>query len=361
MKNKICALILSIFLICGMFLLENLIFGRASYGGGSVGRPIQSLPGYEGCPWKISVLVFLLWIWILRTFGLMLASAFVLILTVGTYQMVRVLGECMLAGSVSYFLYMAIGLQSGLVILHYVNLAAYLAAAPLIKSEININLAGFPVNPLAAAVTVGIAVYIGLMLWLFRRFDKNRDERLPDVRLGIPGGKEAGIIRRSVEKRMKKKEYSVNVGMEEMYKLLIVKKSVLILSIILGVQIFLYPGRTYIAPPGEIYERYCMRQLQGEIGEHQTEWLAREQERLMENRDSVQMEREVMDGKILPLTEHLNRLKEKEGEACYIGQTGYEKLFGTDGGAVGRKTRCCTSCYCSARSAHTLLWKRQPI
>ena len=350
MRNKLLSLTISILLLSGVFLTENLLFGMAVYGAGNLARPLQSLPGYEGCPWKISVLAFLAGIWILRAFGLMLASVFVLLLTVGTYQMVRVLGEGMLAGGVCYFLYTAIGLSSGLVILHYVNPAAFLAAAPLIKGEINLNIMGFPVKPLVAAVPAGIAGYLGFTAWLFRRFDKNREERplgvrlgrrgrrekdSPDVHLGRRGSRGKHVILQL--RRRRKRGCSASVGAGEAYKLLVTGKGAVLLLVMLGVQIFLYPGRTYVAPPEEIYERYCMRRLQGEIGEEQTQWLEMEQERLRSKGDSVQMELQVMESWILPLSGHLNRVKEEGGEARYMEQIGYEKLFGTGERAADRK------------------------
>lgn len=83
---------------------------------------------------------------------------------------------------------------------------------------------------------------------------------------------------------------------------------------VLAIQIFLYPGRRYVASPNEIYENYCMQELEGEIGKKQEQWLMKEQDRLncAEERDLFQLEREVMENKILPLSEHLKSMKQEK-------------------------------------------------
>lgn len=342
--NKMYSLVTGIFLISGLFLLENILFGAVAYGVGNLGRPLQSLPGYQGCPLKISVVSFLLLLWLVRGIALMLVSTFVLVLTVSTYQMVTVLGKCLLVGSISYFLYAAIGLQSDIVFLHYVNPVAMLKAAPLIKGEMNLNLFGFPISPLTVTLAVWSVLYIGLNLWLFRKFNRNQE------------GQGINLPKR---KRIRKKSYIVSVWAGEAYKLVVTRKAALFLLMIFALQVFLYPGRSYIASPNEIYENYCMRALEGEVGEKQEQWLAIEQERLEEDREALQMEQEVMNSTIMPLFEHLKKMKTETGRAKYIVQTGYEKLFGVGNQMVDRKNTilyvllllCTVSTYISMEKA----------
>lgn len=350
LKNRIYTLSAGSLLIAGLFLLENLLFGAITYGVGNLGRPLQSLPGYEGCLLKMSVFGFLWMLWIVRAFALMLISAFVLVLTVYTYQIVNVLGCCILTGSVSYLLYVQSGLQSGAAMLHYVNPVALTKAAPLLKGEMNLNIVGFPFSPIIVAAGVGIVTYAALNLWLFWRFGRNQ---------------EAGKIRLAERKRTKKKVYSPTIQSGEVYKLLVTRKGVLLLVGVLAIQIFLYPGRRYVASPNEIYENYCMQELEGEIGEKQEQWLMKEQDRLncAEERDLFQLEREVMENKILPLSEHLKSMKQEKGEARFIQQTGYEKLFGADDHKTDRKNTmlyvmvllCTVSAYISMEKTGNML------
>lgn len=323
LKRKISALTIGIFLVSGLFLLENLFFGMMAYGIGNLARPVQSLPGYEGCSYQISVFWFLAFIWILRSFGMMPASVFVLVLTVYTYQMNLVLGGCVLAGSMSYFCYEQMGLQSNQVFLHYVNPTALLKVTPLIKGEVNINFLGIPVCPLAMATVVGIVVYVGLILWLMQQFDRN---------------KEAQKVKFfSKRKTVKKRTYSISIWGEEAYKLWVTRRGLLFLVLIFGVQLLMYPGRDYVVPPDEIYENYCLSVMTGEVSGQQEQWIKEEQNRLNKERASRWIELEVMEHKIVPLSEHLAEVKREEGHAAYIRQTGYEKLFGVGNQSLDRK------------------------
>ena len=70
-----CLAVVSVTL-SGIFFVENLIFGALAYGIGNVLRPVQSLPGYETASVKISVLVFLILVWLIRSLALFLIWLF---------------------------------------------------------------------------------------------------------------------------------------------------------------------------------------------------------------------------------------------------------------------------------------------
>lgn len=319
--NKILALGIVGMSVSGLFMLENLLFGSAMYGLGNLTRPLQSLPGFAGCYLKISVITFLIYVWLLKSMALILTEIFVLLLMVHTYQMPVALCGCVAVGGIAYMCYFGIHVQSGAAILHYVNSVALLKAVPLLNSEVNLNVFGMPVSPLMVGIVAFIFAYLLMFGCAIHRFQRSI---------------EAKKIPLSSKRRTKQRRYAASILYGEAYKLLVTKKGFLGLICIMGIQLFIFSNAIPYKPPQENCENYLLMELHGEAGAEKDAWIQTERMRqdLLSQETGYSLEKEVLELRIVPLQEQLRVVKEETGHAQYIHQTGYEKLFG-----VGERIR----------------------
>lgn len=313
--NKILALGIVALFVSGLFMLENLLFGSIVYGLGDLTRPLQSLPGFAGCPLRMSIITFLVLVWILKTMALILSQLFVLLLLVHTYQMPVVLCGCIAVGGIGYMCYSGIHVQSGAAILHYVNPEALLKAVPLLNSEVNLNIFGMPVSPLTVAIAAFAFVYLLMFGCTIHRFQQSREAR---------------TIPLLWKRRKKERRYVASVLCGEVYKLFVTKKALWGLIFVMVIQLFFCLDTSRLKTPQENCENYLLTELYGEAGAEQDAWIRKEliRQDLLSQETGYALEKEVLEQRIVPLQEHLRIVKEGAGHAQYIHQIGYEKLFG---------------------------------
>lgn len=321
--KKICCLAVNSFLISAIFLIENIVFGSCSYGVGNLFRPLQSLPGYEGVPFRISVLEFLILVYLIRATALFIIAMLAMMLTVLTYQTVFVSLLCMLTAGISYWLFSTITLQSAFVFFYYINPVAWIKATPLLKSEVNLNVFGFPVSPCFAAAVCGLGLLFFLLGSIFFLFVRT------STVIQFPAWKKRP--KRGVRHRF-------SVGKEERYKLLVIRKGLILLGVVFAIQLVFYP-RNYVAHPEEICEEGYLIQLKGEVSERQEQWILEERKRLESNLAEAdnQIKKEVLEKRIYPLYVSLSEKTESNENAEFIEQIGYRKMFGIEDQMVVRR------------------------
>lgn len=317
-----CLAVVSVTL-SGIFFVENLIFGALAYGIGNVLRPVQSLPGYETASVKISVLVFLILVWLIRSLALFLIGLFAFGIAIWTYQVGVVFIGCLVAGGVSGWLFWTTEIQSARVFFYYVNPTALLKVFPLLKAEVNLNLFGYPVSSYGVAIPAWILVCLILAGGITALFIRTRDE----IRIRTS--------RRVVQRR---KKCIKSLGGEESYKLWRMRRGFLLLAMVFAIQIALYP-KDFLALPEEIYEDGYLSYLGQEVTKEKKEWLDEEWKRLNMDLSSYdsQDKKAVLENRIYPLYARLSEKKEKGEAAEFIRQSGYRKLFGVEELASERK------------------------
>lgn len=313
--NRMAALGIVIFALGGVFLLENLLFGASVYGLGDLSRSLQSLPGFEGCSLQISVAAFLLLVWITKWIALCMIGLCALFLAVHSYQMPVVLCGCMAIEGVSYVLYSKIDVQSAGVLMHYLNPFALLKAIPLLNSEVNLNLVGYSVDPFSFVAPFFMIICVLITGVTLRRFQRSS---------------EAAKLSLLARKERKQRAFPVRVLFGEAYKLCVIRMAFVGILVLLAAQILGNVNRKGTMFPQEHYENYILAELEGEVTSEKDTWIQNEymKSELLSQEAGSYIELEVYNSRILPLQAHLNELKDQTGEAEYIGQAGYERLFG---------------------------------
>lgn len=315
LRQKVCALAVWSMVIDGVFLCTNLAFGASVYGLGNLMRPLQSIPGYEGCTHTLSVLGFLLVVWMLRALALFFVGIVTVLLVITSYDMPIVLCGSILVEGIGYLCYQTVDERSVIAIVHYLNPIALLKGMPLLNPEVNLNCFGFPADPMVVTVGVFFVLCLALFGVSVFYFEQNKEGR---QRIKI------------LQFRKKTRTYSVSVRGGEGYKLLVSKAGIVGLLLVLAVQLWGSFGQRTQFVPRENYEQHVIRQLQGEVEEEKRIWLEEEYalQEIRRDQQGYTIGVDVLDGRIFPLANHLEEKQKETGEASFISQIGYEKLFG---------------------------------
>ena len=267
--SKIIVLFLSVLLLCVLFYAVNFTVVSNQLGLGNLNSALQSLDGYISSPYKISVRQYLLLSAAAKTAG-MLACAGVLFLIciICRNSLFSCITALLFAGA-ELILYLSVSPHSSLHILKEFNIAALLDTGRYFSDYLNINVLQYPVNTVTAgiitalsAVTVctetGTAVY---------KTEKS-------------AGARRNILRETFEKRKRLSggEHT-NLFMHEAYKLLIMNKALLVLSICILLQFFHYKNINYYFRREEMHYYNYSLTLAGELSADKEKFLETELEK----------------------------------------------------------------------------------
>lgn len=238
-RAKLAAMALLLLLLQALFFAAGLALGRALFGLGDLGRPIQSLEGYLACCYRISVGQYLALFFAARYLALLGAGTVFLALCILCRHMVTAcLAEsCLMLGEMA--LYQTIGIHTLWAPLGQINLFAPLDTAAYFQSYQNMNCAGWPVPTLWVGLGTAAVVLLGgiaLCHWLWYR-------DLPASKRAVP----RPLRRKQVQGRRAKRKLtlprravSVRLMNHEIRKLWIHNRGLLLLAVLLLVQWYAY-------------------------------------------------------------------------------------------------------------------------
>lgn len=253
-RAKLLATALILFSFTMLLYLENYVTGCLMFGIGDLSRPAQTLDGYIGFPWNLSVgsylLLFLLEIYI----GIMAISA--LVAVIGIWLKSSVMTCVMMA--VIFFAeglsWHEIELRSAFSILHSINCVAILDVTAHFKTFQTMNLFGYPIYTGTLSLLTAVILYVICSIFAVHLWNRADMKHTMSILYHF------GLYR--------KKHRTISQKFllwHELYKLMFVHKGVYILLCLGIVQIFCYADFSVLNTETDHYYDYYAEQLEGEV------------------------------------------------------------------------------------------------
>ena len=282
MAAKLLAMGAAAFVLLIAFTALNVVIYGASYGFGSLLRPIQSVKGFLGCPLKVSVLGYFFLSIGTRWFALFLMG---LIFT-AICLMTRKVGVSFFASSVIvagmagcfYMIHDA----SLFVYLKYVNLFTLLENNVLYRDYRNLNILGHPVDAMACAWLISVLLCFFLTGHVVVNGRKRR-------------------VRSAGKKRIRKLYFDPvpNMFCQVAYKMLVYGRGIFILLISAVIVLGAYWRHPVYLSQEETQYRAYMHLFEGPYTQEKQELAASEEKRFADLRQSMlTLSEEYMAGNI---------------------------------------------------------------
>ncbi len=250
-----------------IFYVQGLIFGYAYYGFGDLNRPLQSLVGFIGCVFNISVKEYLL-----LYFPICKITAFVLItltfqlICTSAYDNLSIFGFSAAIIAAQYVLHIAMSETSKLSILHYINIICFTQTNYIFETYRDINLFGYPFSFAGTAICVALFGYIALILLCVKNYNSHKMVEFKKINIKLP------ILKRFGHIQFSRFGYAL-------YNSMIIEKTAAVFMCFCFACVVMHlsfekPYSTY----DEYYQYYC-NQLAGEINVETYDFIASEESR----------------------------------------------------------------------------------
>ena len=310
--------------LAAAFFGTNLLVGAAIYGLGDGMRSLQSLSGYIGCPFSISVGFYLLVFFLCRMFVsavLALLAGMICIFFRTSFSAVFVC--CFVFGGEA-IVYWKVADTSWLYGLKELNLCALLDVGHYFADYKTLNLLDNPVFiavPAAVLTVVGALVAICSSCCVWCRETQVAGARF--VSAHFSKGK------RTFSKLGIPFRVHVNLWRHEAFKIWKSNCGFLLLVILCAVQIFSSREDFYYQTPQDYYYQNYAEELTGELTEEKEQYLATEQ--ALVDQGVYSSDRETAFYQVLNQYERLQEAKSQGKKVQFISQTGWNLLIGIQG------------------------------
>ncbi len=312
----------------------NIVFYGFTIGLGDLSRSIQSVGLFMGSTIKMSVGKFLISFMLLKWLACFLIGLIVMFASVFMRKSISAFISSGIILLVSFLQYVLIPANSQITILKHINLFGLFSAQDILGLYLNLNVFGKAISLFFASI-----VTISLLILIFASlncivFSKSRSEQPSRFNL-----------RFSFCSRNKEKNVGKSVCSQELYKILWVNKTIIVLLGFAAVSIYsCLTSVTYLSPD-ELYYKSYMNQLEGEVTQEKIELLKTERARFEEvqleldklsmqtdsNDIQVQQKRESLERELYKQTvfERVwNQYEEiKNTDGWFVYETGYNELF----------------------------------
>lgn len=303
----------------------NFLFIQLTIGFGDLSRSVQSVYGFQSCPYLLSVGNYMILYLIVKCISMIVAiSIFFLFVVLAN----GILDAIVLAGVYlifSFGFWTRISPHSWLCILHYFNLFHIFDIQTILGDYQNINIADYPVNQLVVCIAFAGISILGSIMISVRTFGQNRQYFITlkcKIQIWLSKIKKTYILPKTLS------------GFE-WYKLLIINRGFILFGLLVIISIrFTYSESFYMNSREAAYESYCMK-IEGKLLTEKKNYLEQEIEKLEKN-ELFTWERQ--EG----LEQAYKQYKSLEGreqaglQVDYFSQTGWERYFGP----YGRKKDC---------------------
>ncbi len=324
---KISVLFITAVLTYAVLLVGTLVIGEAKFGLGELSRPVQSIEGFIGCNLPISVFQLLLMVFVIKVLTAFAVTIIFQCLCT-KFSVTASLVSLAVAAAAEIVMYALIDFTSAAAPLAAINLAAFTDSANLFSAYSCINVFGYPINYLTAAIVslgVVIAAAIFTAVYMFGKISISASGkfRMPSL----------------FSRFIPRTPFSYSL-----YKVLIMHKGILIIMIALAVH--LYSAVTYNVAydvDDVFYKSYCDTLSEMDNNEAE-EFISVEEDRFntllsslsspeLKTSDVVQIGRELSaktgfeQAKIQ--YEYITRLSSENKAMFYL--SGWNELFGVNG------------------------------
>lgn len=336
---KLGALLACCVIINTVITGSTALYAYFTYGFGDVSRSIQSIPELIRCFLHLDVLGFSLVLFLVRTAGIFIVGVLILLCCLLARRAITALLAVTVIGAGSVALTL-IPETSALHFFKYINLYSLLNPYPVLKSYVNLNLFGQPVNVIAvfavfvlfsAALIVAAAICCYVKIRPLENSDKKTRKMFTSSR-----------ARHTVRHFEWKKLFFLN-------------KAMAILLLFAAFQIYSVYSQTNFQSSGDYYYQHYMQMLSGPLTEEKEEGLLAEKaeidkaEKQMNLLNEQRWKGEITTQEFIQRQEQYADTAEKAEDfqrvydrylyvkntpgAEFLCDSGYERLFGiTDAG-----------------------------
>ena len=259
---KLMAFQLSCIIITVIFYGGNLVYSFANLSIPNLSYTIQSIAIFSTTTLKISISIYLLIFLISKAIVfIIIGNIMLLIAIVSSYIFIPYIsiGSIMVA---SYIMWKVIIPTSKYAIFKYLNLVGLLDINKFFGEYLNINILNQPINLYKLWLIFVIAFLV-----------------ITDIAIIIAYCRIKKIGVRSIDFKRKKFSPHTSLFRHELYKILIMKKGIVIIVLFIIATAYLYTNNSYYISGGELKYKQYMKKLEGKLTSEKEEFLYDEKEK----------------------------------------------------------------------------------
>jgi len=341
-KAKIMALFVLAFGINMLLAVTNIAFSGFTYGLGELSRSIQSVPDMVGSTLNLSVVQYFGLFFAVKTIGVFIAGLIIFLFAIHSkHPITMLLLTTLTAGGSILLTYIPV--LSAFNWFKYINFAVLIQPHSALKSYLNLNLAGRPVNILLIVAVFSVFMLIMLLILNCITFVNKRGLESEQSFLKTIAGKISKLS--TIFAR-----YHSGYTFFEFKKIAFINKALLVLVLFATFQGYWSANQTQYFSPDEYYYKFYMNRLEGKLTESKETLLLSEKEKFDEaqykydeiieryNNREITMAVMVSElkpyekilsqvGAFLPIYERYEYIK-AHSNAEFLYDKGYERLFG---------------------------------
>lgn len=294
---KLMAFQLSCIIITVIFYGGNLVYSFANLSIPNLSYTIQSIAIFSTTTLKISISIYLLIFLISKAVVfIIIGNIMLLIAIVSSYIFIPYIsiGSIMVA---SYIMWKVIIPTSKYAIFKYLNLVGLLDINKVFGEYLNINILNQPINLYKLWLIFVIAFLV-----------------ITDIAIIIAYCRIKKIGVRSIDFKRKKFSPHTSLFRHELYKILIMKKGIVIIVLFIIATAYLYTNNSYYISGGELKYKQYMKKLEGKLTSEKEEFLYDEKEKFenaekkIEEIDKSLKNKEITMMQAIALKEEYNKI-----------------------------------------------------
>lgn len=328
---KFVALAITVFSVVSLIYLENLIISSYIYGLGNLLRPIQSINGFIGCNLNINVLLYLVVYILFKSASIFLIGTVLSLVAIFTKNTISFYGISAVTIIIEVILYKFIEPLSIYSIFKYINIISFTKINDIFCNYKNINFFEYPVPLISSSFTAIITSIVILSFIAAYIYAKNRNLEFRRLRL----------------KFINRNEKCIHSGIfYTLYKSIVLQKGSVIICIFISVSVFMTQSFSKEYDISDVYYKYYVTQLDGEIDDSTNDFMISEDKHFQELNYRI----DELSQSAIGFSAELNELQKEyapsmgfylvkerydkiknEKYACIFYDTGYKRMFGKNG------------------------------
>ena len=328
--HKILVLAITIFAVVVLLYLENLLIADHAFGLGELSRPVQSLRGFIGCNFKITVLEYLLLYGAFKYAAFFAIGIILSLLALNTKNNVSFYGMTALVLLSEILTYSLIPPLSKYSIFRHMNLIAFTRGNDIFSFYQNINFWDHPIELVPASIGTILVIAVGGTFLAVLLYERKRNLEYQKINFRFRNG---------ASSRMHTAFYYTA------YKSLIMQKGIGIVLAFIAVSAFINTSFIKEYSVTDKYYEYYTNLLEGEITQDTRHFIESETARFNEIR--IRLDELNQKGEYTPemddlyealapsdgfdlLSERFYQIENTENTQIFY-DTGYKRFCGMDG------------------------------
>ena len=264
---KLVTLAITIFTVVSLIYLENLVISSYIYGLGDLLRPVQSLNGFIGCNLPINVFTYLLIYIVFKVAAMFVIVALMSLIVIFTKNTVTFYGISAFVLVMEGLLYQLIHPLSVYSIFRYINVIAFTKVNEIFGNYKNINFWEHPISLIPASIcAVSIFVLICCILGTVL-YAKKRNLEFRKIGLKFKPNKNSKVH---------------SAIYYTFFKSLVQQKGAIVIAACVFLMLFLNSSFVKEYDRVDVYYKYYVELLEGEIDDATVEFMFNEDNRFQE-------------------------------------------------------------------------------